>query len=172
MFAPETSLPSGSKHRLEEVFCRLPFFTAVLCVIACAFLARVIVWPARWALDTLLDPWSAPPLQGAGIFRLVGSALVLAPLVETLVCQTFVFRCATKLGMLPRHLWPTLAASAAIFGVMHVYSAGYVLSSTAVGFVFAAAFALAGARHRAYWIVVVAHAGLNTVPMFASLSPK
>jgi hypothetical protein len=145
------------------------FVCAVMVVVSAAFVARVVVWPACWLIDSVSGSWAAGPMQQAGASRIIFEGLLLAPLMESLVGQLLVFRMAAKFRLFPARPWLTIVLSSVIFGAMHFYSAGYILSATAVGLVLAAAFAFAGAGARAYWIIAVAHAFINAVAAVASI---
>ncbi len=79
---------------------------------------------------------------------MAAEALVIAPVLETLVGQALVFGIGRKLELLPHRAPLVIIASALWFGGLHVYSAGYIIFASAIGFVLAAAFWLRGCGRR------------------------
>jgi hypothetical protein len=99
--------------------------------------------------EVLDDPW------------LLVLVLIGAPLLETLIFQVGMQKGLGCLRVFRNRPGVLIVLTAITFASQHFYSPFYVAMVLPAGLLFAAMFYALGAGWRAFWIVVVAHAGMN-----------
>ncbi len=138
--------------------------SAFLCFIA-YYIVRQVTLPIGYHLNEHWGEWLDSPLSNSSAGDKAFAALVVAPLVETLICQWLVFRIAIALGLLPRISWLVVILSGLCFGATHFYSPGYIFVTFFDGLVLATGFLFSGKMARAFWVVCLAHAIFNAYIM-------
>lgn len=129
---------------------------------AAALAARIAGLPLVLAAHALFGKTDAgPDVRNSSLTEAVLLAMVLAPLLETLLSQLAVLRLLGKISALRDRPWIPILISALLFAGMHCYSIGYMVNTFGVGLVLAVAFQVAGRTGRAFWVVAGAHACLN-----------
>ena len=109
-------------------------------------------------LDMLkTDPW--------GLFF---SAVIFAPLIETLLNQMLPWFVLRRFKTVRRHRIIAVAISGLIFGALHFYSVVYILITVVMGMVMMWAY-IVKYRKNPYWNVVLFHAVWNGLAMLLTL---
>jgi hypothetical protein len=162
--SPSTSEPTHAS------LTRLGRLHPVVFVYVILFLSYVVLLPLV-LLDTVVDSQALHmgggpknlPLFGLGGRLILGS--LIAPLVETAIFQWAPIRVLRTWLRLPLPL--AVFASAALFGIAHTYSVGYVVFTFFVGLVLAWGFAAKDYRGGwAYLLICVVHALRNAIAVF------
>lgn len=122
--------------------------------------------PLKPAIDAVTGVWLVPPSETMTPATLFISAVLVAPLAETWLCQWLI------LDRLARTRWfvgrPRLVfvLSVLFFGAQHFSSLGYIVCTSVSGVVFAYAFLVTGKGWRGYWATALVHALWNySVPI-------
>ena len=98
------------------------------------------------------------------------NVLVLGPIVETLVFQTFFFWIYKKLKVKKEII---VLVSGLAFGLMHNYSITYIIDTTLIGFVFMYLYILrAEAQNKPFYSTFAAHLLINIIAVMAMLTTR
>ena len=131
------------------------------------FLISIIIVDLAFSsiYDQIFGPEELPDfLVGSPDVSLFLSALLLAPIFETLIFQHAYFLLIRRLKI----KWNIIVifVSAAIFGLMHYYSIGYIVFATSIGFVLMVAYLVFAYRgENAFWSVTLLHAARNSMSL-------
>jgi hypothetical protein len=127
-----------------------------------ALAARVAGMPLVMLAQALFGESTAGPgLDDASLFKVIAAAVVLAPLIETLICQLLVQHLLGKIPALRARRWIPILISGLLFAAGHWYSISYIANTLGIGVVLALAFQVAGPAGRGFWVVAVSHGCLN-----------
>jgi hypothetical protein len=138
---------------------------ASLVIVAAVLLVAAALYPVAAGIDALLGRWIHLPAFEFRRWPFVIIAVVISPLVETIVFQYAVFRIAYLSDRFRQKGRLIIAFSALLFGIQHFYSAGYMIMTTGAGAVFSTGFLFAGTFNRGFWTVTAAHAVVNGVAL-------
>ena len=103
------------------------------------------------------DPWN-----------LVFTSVIIAPLIETLLNQMLPWLVLKRFKTVRRHRVIAVVLSGLIFGVLHFYSASYILITTLMGMVMMWAY-IVKYRKNPYWNLVLFHAFWNGTSIILAL---
>jgi len=156
-------------QRAARWFVACHWFLAVATVVVLSLVVRMLLLPLSQLADYLFGVWHPSPMTNASLGKMIIGGLILGPLLETWLGQWLIFRLAEKVGLLPQRAMPVIFVSTGLFGLMHNYSAGYIVRAFGVGFVLAGSFWLLGGKARAFKIVAGAHALLNSLAFLADV---
>lgn len=144
----------------------LDFGKQVVVLYAIFVAASLAASPLMPAIDEVTGKWLPPVEAGMGPTTLFFAAVVVAPLVETWLCQWLILdRLASARWFVGR---PRLVfvLSVLLFGSQHFSSLGLIVCTSVSGVVFAYAFLVTGKGWRGYWATVLVHALWNySVPI-------
>lgn len=96
------------------------------------------------------------------IFMKIFTAVIMAPLLETLIFQKWFYRLLSKIKYFRNNVCWIIIISGILFGLSHCYSAHYMIITTAIGFLLMYAYILRIDKHP-YWTVAAIHALSNFI---------
>lgn len=131
------------------------FVFAVMLGIIGAIVSTVVSAPFELGLvdDVIWLPEPEFEIMGWG---LVFSAVIVAPLLETLLFQMLPMYILWLFGSFRRHRWAIVLISGLVFGAQHFYSLQYILVTVAIGMVMMWGYIVKYRRH-AFWNVALYH---------------
>lgn len=140
----------------------LPFLGIMLLY---SFMVFFIFLPFTLAIDAFF-PGDLDWLETSPNVKLFFMVVILAPLIETLLCQTLIIEVLKRL--IPHRVqWKTraiLILSALVFGLMHMPNIPYTFSNFWSGIVLAQTYFLAGRKGLSpFWSTATVHAGRNLI---------
>ena len=96
------------------------------------FLMFYILWTSVYynfleKYDILFSPTPNETIMTQGLGKQIFLAVILAPLIETLIFQKWVYQLLSLVGWLKRNKILIIFISAVIFGMIHYYSLSYVI---------------------------------------------
>jgi hypothetical protein len=98
-------------------------------------------------------------------FDLIVDSLILAPILETLIYQTFFYFIYKRLKLTK---WVIVILSAVVFGMNHNYSLFYMLNASFIGCIFMCFYVLRDKyTNKPYLSTVIAHAAINFTVLIA-----
>jgi len=98
---------------------------------------------------------------------LLVNALILAPILETLVFQTLFFSILRRFKI---KIWIIALISGVAFGAFHNYSLFYMIGTAPIGFIFMYMYILrAEINNKPLTSTIIAHASINLVAIIATL---
>jgi len=108
-------------------------FVFVLCLFI-SFLVFYVIWSPVYyyfleKFDILFSPTPNETIMSAGLGRQVLEVVILAPLIETLIFQKWVYKLLSIIGWLNQNKFFIVLLSAAVFGLIHFYSLSYIVYS-------------------------------------------
>ena len=110
--------------------------------------------------DIFFSPTPNETIMTAGLGRQILEIVILAPLIETLIFQKWIYRGLSLIGWLKRHKTLIILVSALIFGLIHFYSLSYVFYNFFIGALLMFAYIIR-INKKPYWTVVVLHGFMN-----------
>ncbi|OJX87682.1 MAG: hypothetical protein BGP01_03690 [Paludibacter sp. 47-17] len=107
--------------------------------------------------------FSEPPsLTNRGILGMIVKGLIIAPLLETLIYQQFIYYILSKLSFLKNQTLLICIVSGIVFGLAHTYSLIYMIQTSLIGFVFMYAFLIHIKNlNKSFWLVTFIHFMVN-----------
>jgi membrane protease YdiL (CAAX protease family) len=115
----------------------------------------------------LLEQWdivfvSTPneTLMKQSLFEQILQAVIIAPLIETLISQKWVYKLFSLIKPLKKRKILIVFLGAIIFGIIHFYSLSYIIYNVFTGFLFMFVY-IAKLHKKPYWIVVTLHGLIN-----------
>jgi len=144
--------------------------SAIITIIIAIILVNIGSSPFSSYLNRHFGEWMATPMQIVKAPGVIFKLVVVAPLIETLVAQGLPFWLAWRFRFLPKAAPACIAISALIFGCSHYYSLGYMVQGTLVGFVFATAYWLRGAKQVAFLNILASHLLYNVLLVLLSVA--
>lgn len=117
-----------------------------------------------WIQDIEFRP--APLDLDMPIWMLVFTAVIAAPLYETLLFQMLPFFVLHRFATFRRNRWAIVLISAMIFGSLHYYSAMYIIATMIIGALMMYGYIVKW-RRNAYWNIVLFHALWNGIAVAA-----
>jgi hypothetical protein len=135
--------------------------------IAIFYTLILLIWSVFFQLKERLNIvdiifFAPPSINIDGIWGIVIKGLIVAPLIETLVFQRFVYYLFTKISYLNNKNILICILSGVLFGLSHYYSLYYIILAVIIGFVLMYAYLIHIKQMRkSFWIVVVIHFLLN-----------
>lgn len=136
--------------------------------VTCLWLARwPIVVPMDWVLSRFVQGYELPAIEAQDLAVVVAGAVVLSPLIETLVECALVYQVFKWLvwrdRRRPARSWPFMVMSALAMVLLHPLNAGPFAFTTGMFLAYCYGHFAAGSRLRAYVFTSLYHAGINTV---------
>lgn len=107
--------------------------------------------------------FSEPPsLTNRGIPGMIVKGLVIAPILETLIYQQFIYYLLSKLSFLKNQTMLICVVSGIVFGLAHTYSLIYMIQTSLIGFVFMYAFLIHIENFKkSFWLITFIHFLVN-----------
>jgi len=133
------------------------------------------IWSVYFLLKETLNIYDieffAPPsINNDGVLKLIIGALIVAPLLETLFFQKFIYYLFSKISYLKIRNILSCLVSGLLFGLSHTYSLYYMFSTTIIGFVLMYAYLIhIKNQKQSYWIVVTIHFLINLSALIENL---
>lgn len=110
--------------------------------------------------DILFSPTPNETIMTLGLGKQIFLAVILAPLIETLIFQKWVYQLLSLVGWLKRNKILIIFISAVLFGMIHFYSLSYVIYNFFAGVLLMFAYIVRIDR-KPYWTVTVLHGLMN-----------
>lgn len=150
--------------KLVTVLRKSNFCVSIL-ILFTLFLAFYAVWsPAYYCFLEKFDisflPTPNETIMKAGIGRQILEAVILGPIIETLITQKWLYQLLSLIGWLKRHKIVIIFISAVIFGLLHFFSLSYIVYNFFAGALFMFAY-IVKLDKSPYWTVVVLHGLMN-----------
>ncbi|OPZ14471.1 MAG: CAAX amino terminal protease self- immunity [Bacteroidetes bacterium ADurb.BinA261] len=129
------------------------------------FLVFYIVWTPVYyyfleKYDILFSPTPNETIMTAGLGQQILAIVILAPLIETLIFQKWVYQALSLFGWLKRYKILIIFLSAVIFGSIHFYSLSYAIYNFFAGALLMLAYIIKIDKNP-YWTVVLLHGLMN-----------
>lgn len=129
------------------------------------FLMFYIIWTHVYyhifeKYDILFSPTPNETIMTQGLGKQMFLAVILAPLIETLIFQKWVYQLLSLVGWLKQNKILIIFISAVIFGLIHFYSLSYVIYNFFAGALLMFAY-IVRIEKKPYWIVTVLHGLMN-----------
>jgi membrane protease YdiL (CAAX protease family) len=99
------------------------------------------------------------------LYEQILQAVILGPLIETLICQKLVYKLLSLIKYLKRRKFFIMLIGALIFGLLHFYSLLYIIYNVFTGFLFMYAY-IVKLHKKPYWTVVTLHGLMNLFAIF------
>lgn len=110
--------------------------------------------------DISFSPTPNETIMTAGLSRQILEVVILAPLIETLISQKWVYQLLSLIGWLKQNKILIIFLGAVIFGLIHFYSLSYVIYNFFAGALLMFAYIIKIDK-KTYWTVVVLHGLMN-----------
>jgi hypothetical protein len=92
------------------------------------------------------------------------TAVIFAPLIETLINQSLVYHLLQKVHFFSNHKWRIILFSATFFGVKHFYSLEYIISALVLGIIFMHAYMERVEKDsKTFYLIAASHASFNLI---------
>lgn len=104
-------------------------------------------------------------------FALYFTAIVVAPLIETLLCQKLPYWALSKIPFFKRNIWYIYLIPALIFGSLHYYSIAYMIFTFFFGLLFIYGYGIRQGKSP-YWTITIIHALHNLTVMMTTFLPE
>lgn len=103
-----------------------------------------------------------PSINKDGVLGIIIKGLLVAPLLETLVFQRFIYFLFSKISYLNNKNTLSCIVSGLLFGLSHAYSLYYIIVTTLVGFVFMYTYLIYIKNlKKSFWFVATIHFLVN-----------
>ncbi|MDO4771581.1 CPBP family intramembrane glutamic endopeptidase [Porphyromonas sp.] len=89
------------------------------------------------------------------------SAIIIIPMVETLLSQKLPYWGLTKISYLKQNIWIVFLISATLFALLHFYSVAYIIYTFVVGLILIYSYHVRIKRHP-FWTITLIHSLFNT----------
>jgi membrane protease YdiL (CAAX protease family) len=151
-------------NKILVVFRKSNFVVSILYLFI-LFLVFYIVWTPVYyyfleKYDILFSPTPNETIMTAGLGQQILAIVILAPLIETLIFQKWVYQALSLVGWLKRYKILIIFLSAVIFGLIHFYSLSYVIYNFFTGALLMMAYIIKIDKNP-YWTVVLLHGLMN-----------
>lgn len=105
-----------------------------------------------------------PSANQYGIFSMIVFGIILAPLFETLIFQTFILFLLSKIRFFRNYKSFIIITSALLFAAQHIYSVQYMIYTFFVGIILMYAYIIS-TKKKPYLRVFLIHAMVNTTAL-------
>ncbi|QZY55029.1 CPBP family intramembrane glutamic endopeptidase [Crassaminicella profunda] len=156
--------------RLHNYLKELSPVKFVLFMTLSTYLSIVVFLPLfliSWKTEGFVD---AGPFQSEhSIIVLFIFAIIIAPILETLVYQSFIISLCKQFKFLNKKII-IIFISALAFSLSHTYSLSYIFNTLFIGMILAYAYLVYEDKHQSsYWIVCSIHALRNSLSLLLSI---
>lgn len=130
-----------------------------------SFLVFYVIWSPVYyyfleKFDILFSPTPNETIMSAGLGRQVLEVVILAPLIETLIFQKWVYKLLSIIGWLNQNKFFIVLLSAAVFGLIHFYCLSYIVYNFFIGALLMFTYIIR-IENRPYWTVAILHSLMN-----------
>jgi hypothetical protein len=134
------------------------FLTIIICLITVAF---NLSYNYIKGIDII---WLDFPGKDQGIIAILIQSVILAPILETFLCQSLPYRMLNKVKYLNERSYLILLISALFFGLTHFYSLFYIIYATLAGLVFMYGYMIRmKTDNKTYYLIAISHALVNLI---------
>lgn len=143
-----------------------------IAIFYCVIISINILFYAFTAVFNIGDlEFTEPPsLTNRGIPGMIVKGLLIAPLLETLIYQQFIYYLLSKLSCLKNRTWLICMVAGIIFGLSHTYSLLYMIQTSLIGFVFMYAYLIHIQNLRkSFWLITIIHFMVNLTAFLEQL---
>jgi len=130
-----------------------------------------IVWIISYKIlngwDIVLDGDPNASLLKGPLYITVLEAMIIGPIIETLIFQKFLYFIATLFGWFRHNKCRIVILGTFIFGLAHFFTLLYIITTAITGAFFMYLYVIKQHRH-AYWSVVMLHSMINGLAIFLS----
>lgn len=117
--------------KIEQSFAKINYIIQLLIFYIISNLLAFIYVPMVFLLEPLNDAYKKYSVQAPSKDPLLG--LILAPLIETLVFQKFIFHLLNRIPFFQKHPGAIVLLSALIFALFHCYNILYIAFAFLLG---------------------------------------
>ena len=159
-----------SKIRILSLTLYKSNFIVSLSILFLLFLCFYIIWTPLFYLilekwDITFMPTPNETLMTQPIYEQILLAVIIGPLIETLLSQKLVYKLLSLIKFLKQHKILILILGALFFGILHFYSLSYIVYNVFMGFLFMYAY-IVRINKNPYWTVVALHGLTNLFAIF------
>ena len=153
---------SDTVHRVNSFFRRLSRFQFVLILSIILWLLAALLNIIFSSIESSDSVFYVSMDMNKGFLQLVFTPLIVAPIVETFVCQYLPYYFLSKISIFNQKKYLILITSALIFGLMHFSSLFYMIYGVIIGMVLMYGYMIkvAGDK-RTFLLIVLCHSILN-----------
>jgi membrane protease YdiL (CAAX protease family) len=140
------------------------FFVSLL-LLFLLYLGFYVIWTLVYYVfwkqwDILFVSTPNETLMKQSIFEQILQAVIIVPLIETLIFQKWTYKLLSLTKFLKQRKILIMFLSAVIFGIIHFYSLSYIVYNVFTGFLFMFAY-IVKLHKKPYWTVVTLHGLIN-----------
>ncbi len=143
--------------------------------IAFFFILIGLIWSLPLLLENVFNIKNVvfcekPSIKKVGILMMIIGGLLAAPILETLIFQQLLYSLFSKTSYLKNRKFLTCIVSGLFFGLIHIYSLHYIITTSLIGFVLMYAFYLyIDNLKKSFWFVATIHFCVNLAAILQQL---
>lgn len=158
-------------NKINKYIRHSKFVPSILIVGSISSSVYFIIWFISYKLlngwDIVLDSDPNVSLLKGPLYITILDAMIIGPIIETLVFQKFLYFIATLFNWFRNDKCRIIILGTLTFGLIHFFTLMYIITTMITGFFFMYLYVIK--RHKnAYWSVVILHSMINGLAIFLS----